>query len=245
MLLDDVLSAVDAHVGAHIFEKCVLGFLAGRTRLLVSHAVALTIARADQVVVMRSGRVVAAGPPTSELPDIAALAQMSPDTSRHTSRNASAIDLAAVGASPAAATTATAAAAAAAAAVAAAAPTDAAVPTVAAAPTVADAFKLNATKSASTAGGGAAGGGAAAGGAGGGAAAGGAAAGGGLVQSEERARGAAKLRTYAAYLRAAGGLSVAVLYLLLLGLWSSLNPLQSVMLKQWMQAMEDGAPGYG
>ena len=121
MLLDDVLSAVDAHVGAHIFEKCVLGFLAGRTRLLVSHAVALTIARADQVVVMRSGRVVAAGPPTSELPDIAALAQMSPDTSRHTSRNASAIDLAAVGASPAAATTATAAAAAAAAAVAAAA----------------------------------------------------------------------------------------------------------------------------
>ena len=81
-------------------------------------------------------------------------------------------------------------------------------------------------------------GGAAASGAGGGAAAGG-----GLVQSEERARGAAKLRTYAAYLRAAGGLSVAVLYLLLLGLWSSLNPLQSVMLKQWMQAMEDGAPG--
>ena len=63
------------------------------------------------------------------------------------------------------------------------------------------------------------------------------------MQSEERARGAAKLRTYAAYLRAAGGLSVAVLYLLLLGLWSSLNPLQSVMLKQWMQAMEDGAPG--
>ena len=182
MLLDDVLSAVDAHVGAHIFEKCVLGFLAGRTRLLVSHAVALTIARADQVVVMRSGRVVAAGPPTSDLPDIATLAQMSPDTSRHTSRNASAIDLAAVGASPAAATTATAAAAAAAAAAVAAAPTDA--------------FKPDATKSASAAGGGAAGGGAAAGG--------------GLVQSEERARGAAKLRTYAAYLRAAGGLSVAL-----------------------------------
>ena len=215
MLLDDVLSAVDAHVGAHIFEKCVLGFLAGRTCLLVSHAVALTIARADQVVVMRSGRVVAAGPPTSELPDIAALAQMSPETSRHTSRNASAIDLAAVGASPAAATTATAAAAAAAAAAVAAAPTDA--------------FKPDATKSASAAGGGAAGVGAAAGG--------------GLVQSEERARGAAKLRTYAAYLRAAGGLSVAVLYLLLLGLWSSLNPLQSVMLKQWMQAKEGGAPG--
>ena len=58
------------------------------------------------------------------------------------------------------------------------------------------------------------------------------------MQGEERARGAAKLKTYAAYLRAAGGLSVALLYLLLLGLWSSLNPLQSVMLKQWMQASQ-------
>ena len=217
-----MLSAVDAHVGAHIFEKCLLGFLAGRTRLLVSHSVALTIARADQVVVMRSGRIVAAGPPTSPLPDIAALAHLSPASSRHTSRNASAIDLAAADVSPAAATTAAAAAATAAApttaagsAAAAAAPTVAAVapaPTVAAAPT--DAFKPDATKSATAAGGG------------------------GIVQGEERARGAAKLKTYAAYLRAAGGLSVALLYLLLLGLWSSLNPLQSVMLKQWMQASQ-------
>ena len=37
VLLDDVLSAVDAHVGSHIFERCVLGFLASRTRVLVSH----------------------------------------------------------------------------------------------------------------------------------------------------------------------------------------------------------------
>ena len=207
MLLDDVLSAVDAHVGAHIFEKCLLGFLSGRTRLLVSHSVALTIARADQVVVMRSGRIVAAGPPTSSLPDIAALAHLSPASSRHTSRNASAIDLATVAASPAAATTAAAAATVAGSAAVAAAAAAAA----AAAPT--DASKPDATKPAATAAGG-----------------------GGIVQGEERARGAAKLKTYAAYLRAAGGLSVAALYLLLLGLWSSFNPLQSVMLKEWMQA---------
>ena len=54
LLLDDPLSAVDAHVGAHIFESCVLGFLRGRTRLLVTHSVALTISRADTVLVMEA-----------------------------------------------------------------------------------------------------------------------------------------------------------------------------------------------
>jgi ATP-binding cassette subfamily C (CFTR/MRP) protein 1 len=38
VLLDDVLSAVDAHVGAHIFDQCILGFLTGRTRVLVTHS---------------------------------------------------------------------------------------------------------------------------------------------------------------------------------------------------------------
>ena len=73
MLLDDVLSAVDAHVGAHIFEACVLGLLARRTRVLVTHAVPLTVMAADQVVVMHAGRVLAAGPPTSPAPEILAL----------------------------------------------------------------------------------------------------------------------------------------------------------------------------
>lgn len=37
-LLDDPLSAVDSHVGKHIFEKVIgkEGLLAGKTRLLVS-----------------------------------------------------------------------------------------------------------------------------------------------------------------------------------------------------------------
>merc|ERR1719487_2468526 len=34
VLLDDPLSAVDAQVGAHLFEKCIVGALAGTTRLL-------------------------------------------------------------------------------------------------------------------------------------------------------------------------------------------------------------------
>jgi ABC-type transport system involved in cytochrome bd biosynthesis fused ATPase/permease subunit len=38
-LLDDPLSAVDVHVGRHIFEACICGELAGKTRLLVTHQV--------------------------------------------------------------------------------------------------------------------------------------------------------------------------------------------------------------
>ncbi|KPJ13631.1 putative multidrug resistance-associated protein lethal(2)03659 [Papilio machaon] len=36
-LLDDPLSAVDAHVGRHLFESCVVGYLRNTTRILVTH----------------------------------------------------------------------------------------------------------------------------------------------------------------------------------------------------------------
>jgi hypothetical protein len=35
--LDDPLSAVDAHVGAALFERCICGTLANTTRVLVTH----------------------------------------------------------------------------------------------------------------------------------------------------------------------------------------------------------------
>ena len=82
ILLDDVLSAVDAHVSAHIVDNCLRGLLEGRTRVLVTHSVALTIAHADHVVVMEGGRVVASGPPTSSLPQIQALAAQATRTSQ-------------------------------------------------------------------------------------------------------------------------------------------------------------------
>ncbi|CAG9108056.1 unnamed protein product [Plutella xylostella] len=36
-LLDDPLSAVDAHVGRHLFEACLVGYLRRHTRVLVTH----------------------------------------------------------------------------------------------------------------------------------------------------------------------------------------------------------------
>lgn len=49
ILLDDVLSAVDAHVGKSILNNCILGTLAGKTRLLATHQISI-INSADRVI---------------------------------------------------------------------------------------------------------------------------------------------------------------------------------------------------
>ena len=56
VLLDDPLSAVDAQVGAHIFQMCICGLLADKTRILTTHQMQYLPA-ADWVVVMDSGRI--------------------------------------------------------------------------------------------------------------------------------------------------------------------------------------------
>lgn len=55
-LLDDPLSAVDPHVGQHLFEKCICGVLAPTTRLLVTHQLQF-LPSADVVVVLSAGRI--------------------------------------------------------------------------------------------------------------------------------------------------------------------------------------------
>nr|XP_037273420.1 multidrug resistance-associated protein 1-like [Rhipicephalus microplus] len=57
-LLDDPLSAVDSHVGKHIFDKVIgpKGMLRDKTRVLVTHRLSV-LPEVDTVVVMRDGRV--------------------------------------------------------------------------------------------------------------------------------------------------------------------------------------------
>jgi ABC-type multidrug transport system fused ATPase/permease subunit len=62
LVMDDIFSAVDAHVGRHIFEKCLIGELgAGRTRILVTHHVALVEPKTKYLVELGDGRVLNAG----------------------------------------------------------------------------------------------------------------------------------------------------------------------------------------
>eukprot|EP01135_Chromosphaera_perkinsii_P008905 Nk52_evm15s1524 gene=Nk52_evmTU15s1524 len=61
IIMDDPLSAVDAHVGKDLFEKCVCGILKKKTRVLVSHQVGLVVPRSDHIVVMKGGRIAEQG----------------------------------------------------------------------------------------------------------------------------------------------------------------------------------------
>ncbi|KAG8716045.1 hypothetical protein FRC11_010771 [Ceratobasidium sp. 423] len=61
LLLDDVLSAVDAHTASHLFENCLRGpLMNGRTIILVSHH--LVAPGASYVVALDNGRVLFTGP---------------------------------------------------------------------------------------------------------------------------------------------------------------------------------------
>uniref|UniRef100_A0A8C4Z9S7 Uncharacterized protein n=1 Tax=Gadus morhua TaxID=8049 RepID=A0A8C4Z9S7_GADMO len=51
-LLDDPLSAVDAEVGRHLFEKCICGILKDKPRILVTHQLQYLKA-ADQILVLK------------------------------------------------------------------------------------------------------------------------------------------------------------------------------------------------
>ena len=61
-LLDDPLSAVDSHVGKHIFEQVIgpQGLLKNKTRVLVTNSVAF-LHQMDYIIVMKNGRVSEAG----------------------------------------------------------------------------------------------------------------------------------------------------------------------------------------
>uniref|UniRef100_A0A8C6AEZ6 ATP binding cassette subfamily C member 12 n=1 Tax=Monodon monoceros TaxID=40151 RepID=A0A8C6AEZ6_MONMO len=55
-LLDDPLSAVDAHVGKHIFEECIEKALRGKTVVLVTHQLQF-LECCDQVILLEDGEI--------------------------------------------------------------------------------------------------------------------------------------------------------------------------------------------
>ncbi|PSC76242.1 multidrug resistance-associated 1 isoform X1 [Micractinium conductrix] len=59
-LLDDPLSAVDAHVGRHLFDRCLCGLLGKATRVLVTHQLQYLPA-ADRILVLREGTLAESG----------------------------------------------------------------------------------------------------------------------------------------------------------------------------------------
>ncbi|KAF9881046.1 ABC transporter family protein [Colletotrichum karsti] len=56
VLMDDPLSAVDAHVGRHIFDNAILGLLKGKCRILATHQL-WVLNRCDRVIWMEGGKI--------------------------------------------------------------------------------------------------------------------------------------------------------------------------------------------
>ncbi|XP_026805619.1 probable multidrug resistance-associated protein lethal(2)03659 isoform X1 [Rhopalosiphum maidis] len=59
-LLDDPLSAVDTHVGKHIFEKCIKDYLKKKTCILITHQIQY-LSSVDHIVLMENANILAEG----------------------------------------------------------------------------------------------------------------------------------------------------------------------------------------
>ncbi|KAG5332701.1 L259 protein, partial [Acromyrmex heyeri] len=59
-LMDDPLSAVDAHVGKHMFDECVNKYLRGKTRILVTHQLQY-LRDVSRIIVLKDGTIQAEG----------------------------------------------------------------------------------------------------------------------------------------------------------------------------------------
>ncbi|XP_033736231.1 multidrug resistance-associated protein 7-like isoform X2 [Pecten maximus] len=67
-LLDDPLAAVDAHVAQHLYDRCIMGLLRNKTRILCTHHTKF-LGKADLVIVMDDGVISNIGPPSEVLVD--------------------------------------------------------------------------------------------------------------------------------------------------------------------------------
>ena len=55
-IMDDPISALDAHVGKNIMHNCIIGYLKGKTRILATHALQYTCF-ADKIYYMKNGEI--------------------------------------------------------------------------------------------------------------------------------------------------------------------------------------------
>lgn len=60
LLLDDLLSAVDVHVGKFLMTETLLQYCGRRTRILITHAL-YYLKYVDKVLIMENGRIVEQG----------------------------------------------------------------------------------------------------------------------------------------------------------------------------------------
>ncbi|KAI1319284.1 hypothetical protein EDD11_004421 [Mortierella claussenii] len=63
LLLDDCLSAVDTHTGKHLFQTLTGPLLEGRTVIMATHQVQLTLNAASLILVLNKGEVLGCGTP--------------------------------------------------------------------------------------------------------------------------------------------------------------------------------------
>eukprot|EP00092_Neocalanus_flemingeri_P010518 GFUD01011332.1.p1 GENE.GFUD01011332.1~~GFUD01011332.1.p1 ORF type:complete len:1535 (+),score=298.00 GFUD01011332.1:327-4607(+) len=66
-LIDDIFSAVDGHVAAQIYKKCILGLLQNKTRILCTHHNRY-VSAADSVIVLQDGKIRDQGSPSRIIP---------------------------------------------------------------------------------------------------------------------------------------------------------------------------------
>ncbi|KAH8548093.1 hypothetical protein BGW37DRAFT_560333 [Umbelopsis sp. PMI_123] len=65
VLMDDVLSAVDAYTAKHLYENCIMGpLLSERSRILITHNVRLCFRGASNIVWVEKGEIMLSGDPT-------------------------------------------------------------------------------------------------------------------------------------------------------------------------------------
>ncbi|CAN2387511.1 ATP-binding cassette [Pristimantis euphronides] len=87
-LLDDPLAAVDTDVATHLMDRCILGILKHKTRILCTHRTEL-LQKADVIMLMEDGKIVCTGPPEEILPRVEKSPKLKPSLAQSSENESS------------------------------------------------------------------------------------------------------------------------------------------------------------